>query len=64
MTKRQLIETLEPFTDDVEITILDEGNYKYSPRIFYHMTPDGEGEIILVTNYEPHGKNVELKIRG
>ena len=63
MTKAQLIRVLEPFTDDIEIIGLLEGNYKCPFRVFYYMTPDKEGEIILVTNYEPHGRVVELKVR-
>jgi len=63
MTKSQLIQTLEPFTDDIEITVLREGNYKFTPRIFYYMC-DGNGEIILADSREPQGKAVELKVRG
>ena len=64
MTKSQLIETLKPFDDDIQISVLNDGNYKYSPRVFYIMNSDGAGEIVLVTHYEPHGKAAEIRIRG
>lgn len=63
MTKNQLIKTLEPFDDDIDIVVLDERNYKYSPRLFFVYQGDN-AEIILVTSFEPLGKSVELKIKG
>lgn len=64
MTKAQLIRTLEPFDDSIDIIVLDERNYKYEPRVFYYMDNNCNGQIILVTSFEPLGKATELKVRG
>lgn len=63
MTKRQLIATLEPFEDDIPIILLDVGNYKEEPRIFYYMNSDGYGDIIISGKQDPQGKAVELRIK-
>lgn len=62
MTKADLIRVLEPFTDDLPISILGpDGIYVYEPRIFYCMN-DGEDSIILSTHHQPKIKAVELKV--
>lgn len=63
MTKSQLLQILEPFTDEIDISVLGEANYKYSPRLFYYMNKDGIGELLMVTSFKPQGKAVELKIK-
>jgi hypothetical protein len=64
MTKQQLIATLEPFDNEIDILILDDKNYKREPRMFYYFGPgDDNAQILLVTSFPPQGKAVELKIK-
>lgn len=55
MAKAQLIRTLEPFDDSIDIILLGEKNYKYEPRVFYYVDNDCNGQIILVSSFEPLG---------
>lgn len=64
MTKAELIRTLEVFDDDIEIVILNDKNYKYEPRVYYHFdTSDDAAKIILAGSFVPQGKCVELKVK-
>lgn len=64
MTKAQLIRTLEPFSDQMEIIALSDTNYKREPRLFYYFNGNDDAQILIVAEFEPIGKVVELKVRG
>lgn len=48
MTKSELIEFLEPFTDDVEMDILTPIGTVIPLAMAQYRIPDGEGRILLI----------------
>uniref|UniRef100_A0A6M3LB93 Uncharacterized protein n=1 Tax=viral metagenome TaxID=1070528 RepID=A0A6M3LB93_9ZZZZ len=46
MTKQELIKALEPFDDDMTITIFKNGTI-FLAGAYYHIYKDGEGFIVI-----------------
>lgn len=50
MTKEEMLQFLQPFTDDIRIcarTLESPSRIAYVARPTYRMTPDGEGLVVL-----------------
>lgn len=65
MTKAQLIKTLEPFDDDIQVIIIDNSGHKVlCPSIYYKFTKDMDEAIVIVSGVNIKEKgSVELKIK-
>jgi hypothetical protein len=48
MTKKELINFLEPFTDDIVIYLKDDGDNVIMPRLRYEMDTDGIGVVTIL----------------